>query len=107
MIYLNRFIDEEDNTTDYETFILTKVDCSDLIQSCLDAFYDMRGFENESVKELLRSKTIQDKRIINFLKEHKDDTADDFGNAYYFTDDVLQYNNYLIDSEYETQEFYY
>lgn len=106
MIYINRFIDNEEDTTRYEQFIVTDENCEALIKECVRVYYALIDYEN--VKEYLDNVISIDSRIKNTLDNEIYHNYDhyDFENAYLFTTTILEDNNLLV-IDYETQKYYY
>lgn len=107
MIYINRFIDNEEDTTRYEQFILTNENCCELINECIETYYELHDYEN--VGEYLKECENVDERIINAINKdfYQDYDYCDLENAYNFTMIVLEHNDLLTEEDYETLCYYY
>ena len=101
-VYINRFRDNESND---EYFIITKKDCSGLIQAIEDNYYDIESYDSkdEFLEELINNEENAD--FINYISEKfnfDDFTAD---SIYEFTIEALESLGLLL--SYEICEFAY
>lgn len=95
-VYINRFRDNESND---EYFIVTKKDCSGLIQAIEDNYYDIESYDSkdEFLEELINNEENGD--FINYISERfnfDDFTAD---SIYEFTIEVLESLGLLLPHE--------
>lgn len=101
-VYINRFKDNESND---EYFIVTKKDCSGLIQAIEDNYYDIESYESkeELLNELIGNEENAD--FINYISENFDFDNFSADSIYEFTIEALESLDLLL--PFELCEFTY
>ena len=103
MYYLNRLFDNDENTVDYEQFIITEENASVLIKECIDIYYHTKLYT--TIEEFLKDGYIVSDRILKVLNKYKDTTIEDRG-VYEFIVEVLEENNIKVINFTEKHIFY-
>lgn len=101
-IYINKFNDTDSND---EYFIVTKKDCSGLIQAIEDNYYDIESYESkeELLNELISNEENAD--FINYIDEKFDFDNFSADSIYEFTIEALESLDLLL--PFELCEFTY
>lgn len=105
-MFLYRFRDNEEDITNYESFIITREDVTELIEDSCFAWDDCLNFN--SIEEFLteNGEELQyNKKVLDFLKNHKQERVDNWFKID-FVKDVLRENNIEI-IEFEEKNIWY
>lgn len=95
-VYINRFMDNDSND---EYFIITKNDCSGILQAIEDNYYDIENYDSkeELLEELINNEENAD--FINYISEYFDFENFSADGIYEFTIQVLNDLDLLIPHE--------
>ena len=105
-MFLYRFRNNEEDTTNYESFIITKEDVTELIKDSCFAWDDCLCFNTIEDHLKKNGEELQyNKKVLEFLEKHKDKNIDEWFKID-FVKDILRENNIEI-MEFKEENIWY
>ena len=106
-VFVNRLVDsEEPNNNDYTYMYVTKKDCSELIDDCVNFYYNFM-YEEENTNNLeylIKEYNIDNVELIEYLKHNLQNVDTDNG-VITFVEEVLKFYDLLIEFEESETEY--